>query len=59
MVGAGAVVMSRPSERSPALSSPDRLSVLLDEHASLERELADPAVHTDQTRARRLSRRYA
>ena len=41
------------------MSSPDRLSVLLDEHASLERELADPAVHTDQTRARRLSRRYA
>jgi peptide chain release factor 1 len=41
------------------LSSPDRLSVLLDEHASLERELADPSVHTDQSRARRLSRRYA
>jgi peptide chain release factor 1 len=41
------------------LSAPDRLSVLLDEHASLERELADPAVHADQTRARRLSRRYA
>jgi peptide chain release factor 1 len=41
------------------LSSPDRLSVLLDEHASLERELADPAVHADQARARRLSRRYA
>jgi peptide chain release factor 1 len=41
------------------LSSPDRLSILLDEHASLERELADPAVHADQSRARRLSRRYA
>src|SRR5829696_1839818 len=47
------------SERSPPMSSPDRLSVLLDEHASLERELADPSVHADQARARRLSRRYA
>jgi peptide chain release factor 1 len=41
------------------MSSPDRLSALLGEHASLEKELADPAVHTDQTRARRLGRRYA
>jgi peptide chain release factor 1 len=40
-------------------AAPDRLSALLDEHASLERELADPAVHADQSRARRLSRRYA
>ena len=35
------------------------LGDLLAEHASLERELADPAVHTDQSRARRLGRRYA
>jgi peptide chain release factor 1 len=41
------------------MSTPERLSVLLDEHASLERELADPAVHADQSRARRLGRRYA
>jgi peptide chain release factor 1 len=41
------------------MSSPDRLADLLAEHASLERELADPAVHADQARARRLSRRYA
>ncbi len=41
---------------SPA---PDMLSGLLAEHASLEQELADPAVHADQARARRLSRRYA
>jgi peptide chain release factor 1 len=40
-------------------SAPDRLAGLLDEHASLERELADPAVHADQSRARRLGRRYA
>jgi peptide chain release factor 1 len=37
----------------------DRLSGLLAEHASLETELADPAVHADQSRARRLGRRYA
>ncbi|TKJ29276.1 peptide chain release factor 1 [Blastococcus sp. CCUG 61487] len=41
---------------SPA---PDRLADLLVEHASLEQELADPAVHADQARARRLGRRYA
>jgi peptide chain release factor 1 len=41
------------------MSSPDLLADLLAEHASLERELADPAVHADQSRARRLSRRYA
>ncbi|MBN1093681.1 peptide chain release factor 1 [Blastococcus sp. TML/M2B] len=39
--------------------APDRLAVLLAEHASLEQELADPAVHADQGRARRLGRRYA
>jgi peptide chain release factor 1 len=38
---------------------PDRLSGLLSEHAALETELADPAVHTDAGRARRLGRRYA
>src|SRR3954463_3091672 len=37
----------------------DRLAGLLAEHASLEHELADPAVHADQARARRLGRRYA
>src|SRR3954470_13932045 len=37
----------------------DRLAGLLTEHASLETELADPAVHADQPRARRLGRRYA
>src|SRR3954471_6164442 len=37
----------------------DRLAGLLAEHASLETELADPAVHGDQSRARRLGRRYA
>jgi peptide chain release factor 1 len=37
----------------------DRLAGLLAEHAELETELADPAVHADQARARRLGRRYA
>jgi peptide chain release factor 1 len=37
----------------------DRLSGLLAEHAALEAELADPAVHADASRARRLGRRYA
>jgi peptide chain release factor 1 len=32
---------------------------LLGEHAELERRLADPALHADQSRARTLSRRYA
>ena len=32
---------------------------LLAEHARLEQELADPAVHGDQTRARALGKRYA
>jgi len=40
-------------------SDGDMLGDRLAEHASLERELADPAVHADQSRARRLGRRYA
>ncbi len=32
---------------------------LLDEHAALEAQLADPAVHADAGRARRVGRRYA
>jgi peptide chain release factor 1 len=40
-------------------SSPERLPALLAEHAELETRLADPAVHADQSRARRLGRRYA
>src|SRR3954467_11928934 len=44
---------------SPAEAAPDRLSGLLAEHAALETELADPAVHADTARARRLGRRYA
>ena len=35
------------------------LDALLDEHAELERALADPAVHADAAQARKLGRRYA
>ncbi|MGY1642512.1 peptide chain release factor 1 [Geodermatophilus sp. SYSU D00703] len=44
---------------SPTEAAPDRLTGLLAEHAALEIELADPAVHADAARARRLGRRYA
>jgi peptide chain release factor 1 len=37
----------------------ERVGVLADEHAELERALADPALHADQDRARALGRRYA
>ena len=37
----------------------DQLEELVREHAELERELADPAVHADQNRARTLGRRYS
>ncbi len=37
----------------------ESLDELLDEHADLERRLADPAVHADQAHARQLGRRYA
>ncbi len=36
----------------------DRLSDLVSEHAELEHALADPAVHSDQEKARTLGRRY-
>jgi peptide chain release factor 1 len=35
------------------------LQAFLDEHAELEDQLADPSVHADQSRARKLGRRYA
>jgi len=37
----------------------DQLDDLIAEHARVERELSDPAVHGDQARARDLGRRYA
>jgi peptide chain release factor 1 len=40
-------------------AEPGRLTALLDEFAELERQLADPAIHADQARARAAGRRYA
>ncbi len=37
----------------------DIVGPLLEEHAQIERDLADPAVHADAARARSLGRRYA
>jgi peptide chain release factor 1 len=37
----------------------DRVGALVAEYADLEKQLADPGVHTDQGRARDLGRRYA
>jgi peptide chain release factor 1 len=38
---------------------PDPIQSLLDEHAELQQQLADPAVHAEQGKARKLGRRYA
>lgn len=37
----------------------EAVEAMLAEHAQIERDLADPAVHADPARARRLGRRYA
>ncbi len=39
--------------------STDRLGELLQEYADLEARLADPAIHADQTAARKVGRRFA
>ena len=36
-----------------------KIEALLDEHADLERQLADPALHADATAARRVGKRFA
>jgi peptide chain release factor 1 len=41
------------------MSQPGRLPELLAEYAEVEKALADPAVHSDATRARTLGRRFA
>jgi peptide chain release factor 1 len=40
-------------------AEPGRLALLLDEYAQLEQQLADPAIHADQARARTVGRRFA
>jgi len=37
----------------------EAVETLVDEHAELERRMADPAVHSDQSMAKRLGQRYA
>ncbi|WP_030014693.1 MULTISPECIES: peptide chain release factor 1 [Micrococcales] len=37
----------------------DSIQSLLDEHQELQQQLADPAVHADQVKARKLGRRYS
>ncbi|GAA1743759.1 peptide chain release factor 1 [Rothia terrae] len=37
----------------------DSIQTLLDEHADIQQQLADPAVHADQGKARKLGRRYS
>jgi peptide chain release factor 1 len=37
----------------------DSVQALIAEHASLQEELADPALHADAARAKRVNRRYA
>src|SRR5699024_11050761 len=58
---AGAVVPSPVARQEARGMSEDFGSVepLLAEHAELERDLADPAIHADAGRAKRLGRRYA
>jgi peptide chain release factor 1 len=45
------------TDGAPTMTSP--LDELLAEHADLERQLAEPALHADQNRARSLGKRYA
>ncbi|MDH4354008.1 MAG: PCRF domain-containing protein, partial [Actinomycetota bacterium] len=37
----------------------EQVAALVEEQALLERQLADPQIHSDQAQARRLGRRYA
>ena len=37
----------------------ESVQALLDEHAALQDELADPALHADAARAKKVNRRYA
>ena len=65
--GTGAVSLSEPRVRAATLEGrPTRMSEafaaaepLLAEHAQIEAQLADPAVHADAANARKLGRRYA
>ncbi|MPZ27718.1 MAG: peptide chain release factor 1 [Micromonosporaceae bacterium] len=50
---------AQPAAGEPGAAEPGRLADLLAEFADLEQQLADPAIHADQARARTVGRRYA
>ena len=51
--------MSVAHNADGTMIAPASVEPLLVEHAELERQLADPSLHDDQNRARRIGRRYA
>jgi peptide chain release factor 1 len=51
--------MSAPTPAGGTFVVDEQLQALLAEHASIEGQLAEPALHADQARARDLGRRYA
>jgi peptide chain release factor 1 len=55
----GSAAKSYFDEERDVSAGTGRLPRLLAEYAEVERALADPAVHADQTQARRLGRRFA
>jgi peptide chain release factor 1 len=55
----GSMTADRRASSAGTADGRDRLTSLLDEYAELEQRLADPAIHADQTAARRVGRRFA
>ena len=51
--------MSAAPAADGGMVAPASLEPLLKEHAELEQQLADPSLHDDQGRARKIGRRYA
>jgi peptide chain release factor 1 len=51
--------MSGDAKEAPMTETAGRLPELRAEYADVERQLADPSVHSDQANARRLGRRFA
>jgi peptide chain release factor 1 len=56
LTSAGLLVSSSTDGIGPVF---EQVSELVAEHAELERQLADPSLHSDQSKARTLGRRYA
>jgi peptide chain release factor 1 len=55
----GVVVFDHPSYVQPGGAVFEAVAGLVDEHADLERRLAEPETHADQRLAKRLNQRYA